>query len=321
MFLTLEEVKSLISTNKILHIAGDESLLSQLPKGNWIGGTTPYFITNEGGVCTKEKLFVNDLTSCANHKVKVYGEDVTESVVADSYDNGYAVLILPFSSPAAMSYAKKAPYSSDLLVKPVVGWISGFDLATDGCAKVYDGTTGEVYTDKCVALHIELPEHKIPAINIVNIFTADESGDVITFDEDAFEVGECFVNGVRTNFAKYIESSNVDTKLPLVADNNGIYINVSIKEVDDAAQIVKFYAPVLKGNEYRFAKLNGDYAEAFAKSIAEVGADQVAFSCNCILNYLYGNLEGKATPPFEGPVTFGEVAYQLLNQTLVYIEY
>ena len=43
------------------------------------------------------------------------------------------------------------------------------------------------------------------------------------------------------------------------------------------------------------------------------------FSCNCILNYLYGELEGKVTEGMYGPVTFGEIAYQLLNQTLVYV--
>ena len=31
-------------------------------------------------------------------------------------------------------------------------------------------------------------------------------------------------------------------------------------------------------------------------------------------------LEGKKTGAFTGPITFGEIAYQLLNQTLVYLE-
>lgn len=44
------------------------------------------------------------------------------------------------------------------------------------------------------------------------------------------------------------------------------------------------------------------------------------FSCNCILNFLYSELEGKRTGELIGPVTFGEVAYQLLNQTLVYLQ-
>jgi hypothetical protein len=48
--------------------------------------------------------------------------------------------------------------------------------------------------------------------------------------------------------------------------------------------------------------------------------DAIAFSCNCILNYLYAELEGKQTGNFTGPITFGEVAYQLLNQTMVYLD-
>jgi hypothetical protein len=37
------------------------------------------------------------------------------------------------------------------------------------------------------------------------------------------------------------------------------------------------------------------------------------------LNYAYADLEGKKTGSFVGPITFGEVAYMLLNQTLVYL--
>ena len=44
------------------------------------------------------------------------------------------------------------------------------------------------------------------------------------------------------------------------------------------------------------------------------------FSCNCILNYLYGGLEGKHTGSVYGPITFGEIAHLLLNQTLVQLK-
>jgi hypothetical protein len=38
-----------------------------------------------------------------------------------------------------------------------------------------------------------------------------------------------------------------------------------------------------------------------------------------VLNYLHGSLEGRRTGALQGPMTFGEIAYQLLNQTLVQI--
>ena len=40
---------SLIGSGAWLSIAGDESALRQLPLGNWIGGTIPYFMA-EGGI-------------------------------------------------------------------------------------------------------------------------------------------------------------------------------------------------------------------------------------------------------------------------------
>ena len=83
---------------------------------------------------------------------------------------------------------------------------------------------------------------------------------------------------------------------------------------------VGFYAPVFRNVEYRFATHVEDYVENFQKSIAAAGAKNHVFSCNCILNYLYGDLNGKKLPSFTGPITFGEVAYQLINQTLVYCE-
>jgi hypothetical protein len=46
---------------------------------------------------------------------------------------------------------------------------------------------------------------------------------------------------------------------------------------------------------------------------------EIVFLCNCILNYLYSELEGKKTGEMSSPMTFGEVAYQLLNQTMVYL--
>jgi hypothetical protein len=83
---------------------------------------------------------------------------------------------------------------------------------------------------------------------------------------------------------------------------------------------VNFYAPVFKGIEYRFAENIPDYVEAFHGKIDEIKNRNSGFACNCILNFLYGGLEGKNIGGFYGPITFGEVAWQLLNQTLVYLQ-
>ncbi len=317
MLITLDETIAKINEGKILHIAADETLLSKLPTGKWIGGTTPYFISKDGGVLTKERLYVNEIDFAEEVRVAVYGKYNIFQIVEECYDNGLTMMILPFGSDVITKYAKEAPEVEELLLHPTIGWVSGSDLNEMKEPKVYDGTTGNVYTDKAVVMYIRLPEGKTAMIDIVNIFEDDKTDPVITFPENELSVKNCKVNGQEVNFAEYIGKKGIDTQMPLVADHNGVYINTSIKEVENGR--VDLYAPVYKGIEYRFATRVADYAGEFKNRIAEAGGNPV-FSCNCILNYLYGNLEGQKLSPYEGPVTFGEVAYQLLNQTLVYCE-
>ncbi len=98
----------------------------------------------------------------------------------------------------------------------------------------------------------------------------------------------------------------------------GTKINSSFQAVNDNS--VNFYAPLFRGIEYKIAKSVPDYINTFNSMIPTESNDGIAFSCNCILNYLYAELEGKQTGGFVGPITFGEVAYQLLNQTMVYLD-
>ena len=63
----------------------------------------------------------------------------------------------------------------------------------------------------------------------------------------------------------------------------------------------------------------GDYAAAFRERLATQDSSGAVMACNCILNFVFGELEGKAIGGVEGPVTFGEIAYQLLNQTMVVV--
>jgi PAS domain S-box-containing protein len=119
---------------------------------------------------------------------------------------------------------------------------------------------------------------------------------------------------------EYLAERRLDTRLPLVADCGGAAINVSFQSVDEQSGEVRFYAPVFAGVEYRHARPVGEYLRAFLDQTPSGLGDRLVFSCNCILNYVHSGLEGKKTTGFTGPITFGEVAYQLLNQTAVYLE-
>jgi hypothetical protein len=318
MLKTLEEASSLISQGKLLHISGTEALLRQLPKGNWIGGSTEYFVEENGGQVTATALDVHEL-KFDTHKLQSYDAKSLPQITKDAYPNGFSIIILPFDSEAHKSYAQDAANYENIFLKNIVGWVSGLNLNEPGQTPIaVNGSTGEVFPDRAVALHIGLPEDKTVQLNIVNIFSPDKNSPIITFPEEGFSVKTCLVGGKETVFADYIAAKQLDTKLPLVGDYSGAGVNVSIKAVADGT--VSLYAPVFSGIEYRFAENVPDYAGVFNAKIKELGNTEAEFSCNCILNFLYGELEGKKLGGFYGPITFGEIAWSLLNQTLVYLQ-
>ncbi|MBO6112610.1 MAG: hypothetical protein J6P45_06150 [Lachnospiraceae bacterium] len=318
MLISLEETVKLIKSGSILHIAGDNSLLEKLPKGNWIGGTTPYFITDEGGVMTKDKLFVTELDFAEEMRTASYGKYNVFQIVEECFENGLTLLIMPYGSKVVEKYAKESPEVEELLMHPTVGWIAGAELGTDDEIRVYDGVSGESYNDRAVVMYLRLPDNKTALVNMINIFQDDKTDPVITFSDNELSVTKCRVNGQEVNFAEYIKRKKIDTRMPLVADYNGSYINTSIKTAGE--DTIDLYAPVFKGVEYRFARPVDDYVTEFAERIGSLRADAPVVSFNCILNYLYGGLEGRKIDTYCGPVSFGEVAYQLINQTLVYFE-
>ncbi len=316
---TVDEVIDLINQKKILSIAGDEIVLSKLPKGNWIGGTTPYFMSKKtGGEFSNEKLYVDILTNIEDIKIETYDEFNFDEISENFFDNGYTIFIIPAFSDIHEYFALNNWKIKNLYKNPFIGWVSGFDLGLENTtAKTFNGILGESYKDKAIAIHTKLPLNKKAGLNIVNIFNQDKSSDSIKFKNSGFNINDCIINGESVNFADYISIKKIDTKLPLVSDYSGIKINVSIKNVDKENKTVSLYAPVFQNREYKFAKPIENFTKEFKIKVPKLYNDKT-FSCNCILNYLYGDLENNKIS-IGGPITFGEIAYGLLNQTLVYM--
>lgn len=318
MLQSIAEVTTRIASGRPLLLAGSESALSQLPKGNWIGGTTSYFMDVDGCTSSGSHIFVDQLPEFASSfQIAEYSPETLPNIFRDAPKKGFSFLILAAGSAVHIAYAKDAPRYEGFILKPVTGWVSGTPLADIGRTepKVFNGQTGEAFSSRAIVMHIALPPHKLADLDIINVFTPG-SGDAITFPESGFTVGQCLINGNPGNFAEHISRVHADTRLPLTADYNGSVVNVSIQSVDEKANLVRLYAPVFAGIEYRFAAPVDDYVATF-DSILHAQLAPSAFACNCILNYVYGNLEGKTTGSITGPITFGEIAYQLLNQTLV----
>ncbi|MBI5494520.1 MAG: hypothetical protein HY904_05790 [Deltaproteobacteria bacterium] len=310
-----------IKTGKFLFLAGDERVLSRLPRGNWIGGTIPYFMGQDGGVTARDRVFVHEAPAgTQGAKIAVYDEAHLSSIPRDAPENGFSVIIIPATSRVHVSYARNAPGYDGIFLKPIIGWIAGVHLDDLGQVhpKVFDGSTGAAHPDRAVVMHVTLPAHQQASIGMVNLFKQGQ-GDELAFTEEGFLVRDCLVNGTQVNFAKYLRSLGVDTRLPLVADYSGTRVNVSFQSVNDKEGTVALYAPVFTGVTYRVAEPVKDYVREFT-ALLPTGLATLSFSCNCILNFLYSELEGKKTGAITGPITFGEIAYQLLNQTMTYLE-
>jgi hypothetical protein len=317
MLVTFEETSKLIESGKLLHIAGSENQLKKLPKGKWIGGSTEYFMAKDCGKVSGEELFVTEL-ACEAFSIKTYSTAEIKNIATDAYDNGFSIAIVPFDSEVHKEYAQNAASYKSMFMKNIVGWIAGFNLEKTGQNPIaVDGTDVSAFRDKSVVLHLKIADSKTVSVNILNIFTQNKATPVITFAEEGFLVKKCFIDGKETAFADYIAENSIDTKLPLVGDYAGNGINVSFKAIENG--VVHLYAPVFNGIQYRIAESIVDYEKEFNRKIAEIKEINAPFSCNCILNFLHGKLEGKKVAAFEGPITFGEIAYQLVNQTLVYV--
>ncbi|MDP9902926.1 DUF6976 family protein [Variovorax ginsengisoli] len=318
--ITVQAAVELIGKGVPLSLAGPESALDQLPAGNWIGGTTPYFMVAGGGVIvTDGKVFATDLTHVGTVSLACYGPDELAAIAGNAPDNGFSIAIIPAGGQCHQCFAAEAANYPGAFLKPTVGWISGVHLTDIGkvTPKVYDGRTASKFEDRVAVAYVTLPSDKLASVDIVNLFEPDD-GDLLRFPTAGFDVDDCEVNGEKVNFAAYVRKRGLQNgSLPLVGDFAGAHVNVSLQQVDVAGGQVALYAPVFPEVDYRFAKPVGDFAAAFRMRFAEQGDAGAVMACNCILNFVFGELEGKAIGGIQGPVTFGEIAYQLLNQTMV----
>src|SRR5450755_1785726 len=308
MLQTVEEVAGKIRTGQALALAGDEEVLRGLPLGNWIAGTIPYFMDQEGGVCSHDRIFVTPLSDCVTGiEIRSHSLSTLPDILGDAPENGFTLLILPAGSAVHAAYARNASSYPGIFVKPVIGWVSGVHVTEIGTRlpQVVNGVTGAWSSEDAVAMHASLPAGKLAELDTINVFKPGP-GSAICFPTTGFEALSCHVDGEPTNFANYLKRSGSDTRLPLTADYNGAVINVSIQSVDQGTGVVKFYAPVFEGVEYRLAAPVDDYVAAF-ESLVDSGEPPM-FSCNCILNYLYSHLEGRKTSSTTGHMTFGEIA-------------
>ena len=73
MLISIQEAENIIKSGKKVFFAGEEKLIKNLPKGEWIAGTIPYFIDEKGGVFSEDKIFANIIPDyITNNEIKWY---------------------------------------------------------------------------------------------------------------------------------------------------------------------------------------------------------------------------------------------------------
>jgi hypothetical protein len=317
-FLSVAQAAAEIAAGQVMLVAGSAAALAQLPPGRWIGGSTPYFMTAQGGVKDEARLFCTVIDEAEDCRIDIVPAEDIARVLAGRFDEGFSYVLVPAFTEVHERFAIAVPGLPDLYRQPLIGWVTGVELAQLGKAAplAMDGRSAKAHDQDAVVMHIALSAGKAAEADIVNLFRQGE-GDELIFPVTGFSARTCLVNGEERDFTAYLHEVNADTALPLVSDYMGAMINVSFQSVLPGR--VEFYAPVVAGRRYRLAAPVGDYAGAYGAHCA-VLRPGAGLSFNCILNYQYAALEGKTTGGFIGPVTFGEIAYMLLNQTLVQLE-
>lgn len=317
----LDDVSRMIASGSTLLLAGEEALLAQLPPGRWIGGTAAQFLTPQGEIAADGKLLFTDLTGIGlDVELRHLDADSLHEIPQFYPPNGFAVLIMPGFTPLLQCAHKMLDYPG-LYDTPLTGWVSAVDLAEIGTRtpKTFAGTP-EARDDRAAIMYVTLPETAFAQLHIVNLFTPG-SGPEIRMPESGYHItGHCLIDGQPQNLACYILEQNIDPRLPLVADYEGALINVSIFKTDPQSGAVTFFSPVCPNLTYRFAAAVLDYQEEFAHAVAELGlAREAVISSICVLNVLHAGLTEEQRLHLIAPVTFGEIAYMVLNQTLTYL--
>jgi hypothetical protein len=329
-----EEAARMIGEGRVLLLAGTEEDLGRLPEGCWIGGTAGYFMTPQGCAAAGGQIFYADFTAIAiGASWRSFDAGDIHGLAQYYPENGFAILLLPGFSKLLGEVAGRIMEFDGLYNLPLMGWVSAVALEglphilpREARPKTFAGS-GQAAAERAAVLYISLPAQYFAQLHIANLFAPGTGPEIRFLQPGQFSNGDCMIGGTRGNLARYIAEQDIDRRLPLVADHEGALLNVSILPADGERLI--FLSPVSPALTYRFAEEVLDYATEFARAAAEIELDQAAHACICALHHHYAGLtygiDGAATnpnkmplpgPDITAPITFGQIAYTVLNQTL-----
>jgi hypothetical protein len=298
----------MIGEGLYLILAGERETLQQLPAGNWMAGSTPSYVSSgQPGEIAKNQLYVNQVPEYAvNVEIKTYDAENLRHIFTEGPDNGFTVLLLPFASEILREYALHAFDYENFGLVPLIGWVAGTgntweSLQTD---VVMYGPDATAHLNKAIVMHVGLPADKYAEIHIHSPFKI-HSDVTVVFDENTVAPQEALINGERQNLREYMIRHNINFQYPLIVNLAGINICVTFNY--DASQLTTMTA-LFKGVNYHFSEPD--------TQVWEIPQDRIYALC-CL--YYIINPDPEKLSQMTGPVTYGEIAYQMVTQSVVYL--
>lgn len=318
-----EEAAELIEAGHVLVLAGAERDLARLPAGRWIGGTVSCFLTPDGVIKTAGKLIYADLTPVAvKTELRQLNARQLRGLSAHYPDNGFAVMILPGQSSLLQAIATEMPDWRGLYNAPLAGWVSAVSLSQLGQTqpKVFCGN-GTARHDIAAIMYVSLPEDVFAELNIVTPFST-ASNTSVHFLAGGYSIPDlCLINGQRGNLARLIANGDINAALPLTADRDGALLNNSIITSDPEAGTVTFLNPIDPSLTYRFAEPPQAFVDAFAKASAGIDLPGAALAPVCVASLRHLDDAIRPMLPAIAPVTFGQIGYTVLTQTIACLSF
>jgi hypothetical protein len=318
---TVDAVAARIRRGESLLLSGDPQLLAKLPNGNWLAGSIPYFHDAQGMRESREVIGVDTLPrEATGMRIEVLSATEVASVAQRAQPGEYVYVIAPAFSEAVNAFVAQEHEIPGLLNQPVVGWVSGVALSEIGATKpvVVDGRTGTIHDNALVCAYIALPRFVRPVAKIVNVFTPGD-GPTIEVENDGTTHTYVIADGKRRLFADILKETHHDVRFPLVTNSVGARFNVSFQSVEESTGEVKMFLPLIPGIEYRLAKPLTDYRQALVDTIAREQPADPAHTSFCVLHYAHGSLANHHIGNFHAALAFGEIAYIMHNQTVVFL--
>lgn len=320
---TRAEVEKFIKLGRILHLSAHPSLLTGLPKGNWIAGTCNYFADKEG-LISEDLIYVDDFTDiCKTVELRTFDENDIKDVAKKDF-NGFIFLIIPINSPTYFEYTNNSMQYENLFINPVFGYIAGTLVERAGRDKTYCGVGAncELSSQKAAAMYVELNEGLTARAEVIYLDTPDLDTPVIEFPKTGVVQSDCLLDGKPGNIADFLSTIGHQGShyCDLVSDLGGATVCKGISYVDNVSREVGFFNPPFVGDKYHVARADVDYADEFNKIIAQKRKEShLQMYIGCANYYVGGNLSGRKID-MNGLFGFGEIVYQVVNKTFVTLE-